>query len=225
MTTWSPARSVRSRLGGSGNERQLGGAGTDGLTGDDGDDWLEGGAAPDSLTGDTIAPFGVDINTPGEDVLIGGPGTADVYDGGGRMDVFVGESNVAANGTIIPQIDDYLGGLGFDWTTYFGSRTPNADTANFAGALPANDPGLLLDSFIDVEALSGGNFDDTLKGDNRTTLAGITPGHLRRHACWRRGEHRRPGRPARHGGGNRLEQRQHPHRWHRQRPAAGSRWR
>ena len=161
-------------LGGSGNERQLGGAGADGFTGDDGDDWLEGGAAADALTGDTIAPFGVDINTPGEDVLIGGPGTGDAYDGGGRMDVFVGQSNTVGS-TVIPQIDDYLGGLGFDWTTYFGSRTPNADTANFAGALPANDPGLLLDSFIDVEALSGGAFDDTLKGDDRTTLAGLTP--------------------------------------------------
>ncbi|MCX6433719.1 MAG: IPT/TIG domain-containing protein [Actinobacteria bacterium] len=162
-------------LGGSNNERMLGGPGVDGLDGDDGDDWIEGGFGSDTLGGDTIAPFGVDINTPGEDVLIGGPGTADAYDGGGRMDVFVGQSNVALNGTVIPQIDDYLGGLGFDWTTYYGSRTSVADTANFAPALPANDPGLLLDSFIDVEALSGGDFPETLKGDDRTTLAGITP--------------------------------------------------
>lgn len=159
--------------GGTGNDRQLGVAGVDSLTGDDDDDWLEGGAGADALTGDTVAPFGVDINAPGEDVLIGGPGTGDVIDMGGRSDVAVGESNVAANGTVIAQLDDYAGGLGFDWVTYEGSRTPDADLANFVAALPpgANVPGAALDSFIDVEALSGGAFDDTLRGDDRTTLA------------------------------------------------------
>ena len=157
-------------LGGAGDDLYLGGAGGDGPAGDQGDDWLEGGVGVDALSGDSGAPFGIDINTPGDDVLIGGS-SADALDGGGGVDVGVDADNLAV-------VDEFLGGLGFDWYSYDGS-TQNADSdlGNFA---PANPPGTIpaafQDSFIDVEALSGGAGNDILRGDDRATLDTVTPG-------------------------------------------------
>ena len=157
-------------LGGAGDDLYLGGAGGDGPAGDQGDDWLEGGVGVDALSGDSGAPFGIDINTPGDDVLIGGS-SADALDGGGGVDIGVDADNLAV-------VDEFLGGLGFDWYSYDGS-TQNADSdlGNFA---PANPPGTIpaafQDSFIDVEALSGGAGNDILRGDDRATLDTVTPG-------------------------------------------------
>lgn len=157
-------------LGGGGDDLYLGGAGGDGPAGDQGDDWLEGGVGADALSGDSGAPFGLDINTPGDDVLIGGS-SGDALDGGGGLDIGLDADNLAV-------VDEFLGGLGFDWYSYDGTAGDvNSDLGNFA---PANPPGTIpaafQDSFIDVEALSGGAGNDTLTGDDRGSLDTGFPG-------------------------------------------------
>ena len=156
-------------IAGTGNDKVLGPVAGVGADGDDGNDWLEGRGGSDALTGDTLAPLGIDISTPGEDILIGGDGV-DALDGGGRSDVAVGLSQTG-NGIILSQTDEFLGGPGFDWMTYAGTVAAYADLANIHAALAPGDPGLDIESFVDVEALSGGNGNDRLKGDDRTTLA------------------------------------------------------
>ena len=137
-------------LGGAGDDLYLGGAGGDGPAGDQGDDWLEGAVGPDALSGDSGAPFGIDINTPGDDVLIGGS-SGDALDGGGGLDIGVDADNLAV-------VDEFLGGLGFDWYSYDGAAgNADSDLGNFAAANPPGTiPAAFQDSFIDVEALSGG---------------------------------------------------------------------
>ncbi|CAB4889650.1 unannotated protein [freshwater metagenome] len=150
-------------LGGLGNDLAYGGEAADAVSGDDGSDWLEGGSGSDTISGDQLPPFGIDLSTPGDDVIIGGLGD-DLMDGAGGSDM-----SVSGTG-----IDTFIGGFGFDWQTYFDSNPATAVAANADLNLFVPAPGDILaglmDGFDGVEALSGGDLNDTLKGDIRTTL-------------------------------------------------------
>ena len=150
------------QLGGPGNDFMYGGTSADALSGDEDSDWLEGGVGDDSLSGDLAAIFGVDIAPPGDDVMIGDSGSNRI-NGEGGVDIMVG----GTQGT-----NRVLGGLGFDFSTYYNPRSMAAHDAaldNFAPPLGAPDLGM-QDRYKDVEALSGGDLDDILSGDNRTTM-------------------------------------------------------
>ena len=149
--------------GGVGNDLAYGGSNGDAVSGDDGSDWLEGGPGADALSGDVIPPFGIDLGSPGDDLMTGGSGN-DLLDGGGLMDV-----SVAGLGQ-----DVFIGGFGFDWQTYYDpnpatAQVANADLTIFA-PLPGDILAGLMDGFDVVEALSGGDLNDILRGDIRTTL-------------------------------------------------------
>ncbi|CAN5360717.1 hypothetical protein BH20ACT5_BH20ACT5_06500 [soil metagenome] len=141
-------------FGGPGNDFILGGDDADTVFGDDGDDWIEGGLGADLLQGDNGAPFQDDPNTPGHDVINGGGGQDD-YDSEGGDDIIVAG----------PGIERNEGMLGFDWVTHKGDPTPADADLNFTGLLPPS-----LDAFRDrfdlVEALSGWQNDDILRGDS-----------------------------------------------------------
>jgi hypothetical protein len=165
--------------GGAGNDLVQGGVGGATVSGQSGDDWMQGGAGPDGFTGDSaLPPLGIDILTPGNDVLIGGLGV-DLSDGGGGSDVIGGGDSDLTTFTA----DSAVGGNGFDWQTY----TTGAFTGP-AGLKPGQVADLTLvaqavgdlaqadmDTFpnTDVEGLSGGNGDDTLSGDSFTSF--VTP--------------------------------------------------
>ena len=151
------------QLGGQGNDFSLGGSGPDTASGDSGDDWIEGGSGSDAATGDAVAPFGLDVEPPGNDVLRGNGGN-NLDDGAGGFDISVGGE---------PGTNGVLGGLGFDWRTYYNAGAMNAANADLTNVAPApgNVQAGFADTFLDVEALSGGDLDDTLSGDIRTTLA------------------------------------------------------
>ena len=148
-------------LGGPGNDLTQGSDAADAISGDDGSDWLDGGSGSDTISGDGAAPFGIDLSTPGDDVIVGGNGD-DLLDGGGAADISVSG----------PGIDTFLGGFGFDWTTYYNPTSTQAAIADLQlfVPLPADILAGLQDGFDSVEALSGGRGNDTLRGDIRTTL-------------------------------------------------------
>jgi Ca2+-binding RTX toxin-like protein len=149
-------------FGGLGNDFIQGGVGADTIQGNEGDDWIEGGGGADVLRGDNAAPF--PIAAGGNDVLIGGPGNVN-YGGEGGMDVLV-----AGQG---PGLMD--GGLGFDWVTYVRKPSPaNADLLNTA--LQPPNPLNLNDRYLFDEAVSGGPFNDIIRGDG-----GSGPGHELTH--------------------------------------------
>lgn len=153
-------------LAGPGNDLIFAGEAADAVSGGDQDDWIEGGTGSDGLTGDNGAEAGIDIGSPGDDVLMG-QGGDDVLDGNGGLDIAVGG----------PGVDTFVGGFGFDWQTYYDPTNPaptpaNADLTIFAPAAGDILAGL-LDAFLDVEALSGGDLDDTLRGDDRTDLVSV----------------------------------------------------
>ena len=152
-------------LAGVGNDLVLGGTADDGLGGDDNSDWIEGGTGIDTINGDAAAPFSIDLMASGDDVLTGNVG-GDLLNGDGGTDVMTSITSTEG--------DSYAGGFGFDFTTYGDATTP-VDADLGLGAAPA---GVLRnpDTFLDVEGLSGGSANDTLQGDNRSTLASGTPG-------------------------------------------------
>ncbi|MCU1531425.1 MAG: heme peroxidase, partial [Arthrobacter sp.] len=141
-------------LAGEGNDLVIAGDGPDTVFGGGGDDWQEGGNANDLLQGDSGAPFFDDINNPGHDVLIGDSGEDD-YDAEGGDDIMVAG----------PGIERNAGMLGFDWVTHKNDPQAADDDLRVTGQLPpAIDA--LRDRFDLVEGLSGGNLDDTLRGDD-----------------------------------------------------------
>jgi Ca2+-binding RTX toxin-like protein len=150
-------------LAGAGDDFAFGGAQNDSLSGDAGNDWLDGGSGADIITGDTLPPFGIDVNVPGDNVMIGGTGS-DTVAGAGGDDIAIG-----GTGT-----DAYNGGFGFDWMTYSG--TGSSASADLALAVPAVGNVLqgLAQTFASVEALSGGDQNDNLSGDATTDLSSLT---------------------------------------------------
>jgi hypothetical protein len=140
---------------GDGNDKVIAGAGNDVVFGDSGSDWIQGGDGQDLLCGDSCAPFFDDPNTPGDDVLIGQNGEED-YDAEGGDDILVAG----------PGIERNAGAAGYDWVTHQGDPVAADDdlSLNLAGVgLPA---GVLRDRYQEVEALSGGNLGDILRGDS-----------------------------------------------------------
>jgi Animal haem peroxidase/Fibronectin type III domain/RTX calcium-binding nonapeptide repeat (4 copies) len=124
--------------------------------GDDGDDWIEAGRGPFYLLqGDNGAPFQDDPNEPGHDVLDGDGGEQD-YDAEGGDDIMLAG----------PGIQRAEGMLGFDYVTHKGDPLAADSDMDFTGLLPVNIE-TNRDRFDLVEALSGWNFDDILRGDSR----------------------------------------------------------
>ncbi len=140
---------------GEGNDFAIGGQGMDAVFGDSGDDWIEGGDQPDLLIGDSSSLFFDDNNLPGHDIFIGQGGDDD-YDSEGGDDILVAGPGVEKN----------AGTAGYDWSIGLGDPQPqNADLALplLASPPPANE---VRDRFNELEALSGWNFDDILRGDS-----------------------------------------------------------
>ena len=145
---------INQTFSGEGDDFAIAGQGTDAVFGDSGDDWEEGGDQPDLLIGDSSTLFFDDHNLPGHDILIGQGGDDD-YDMEGGDDI----------GVAGPGVEKNAGAAGYDWSIGLGDQGAlNADLAlPIVNAPPANE---VRDRFNEVEALSGWNFNDTLRGDN-----------------------------------------------------------
>jgi Ca2+-binding RTX toxin-like protein len=140
---------------GSGDDFAIGGQGIDAIFGDSGNDWEEGGDQPDLLIGDSSSFFFDDHNVPGHDILIGQGGDDD-YDLEGGDDI----------GVAGPGVEKVAGAAGYDWEIGLGD--PQAQDTDLAQVFVAG--GVILpgvrDKFNEVEALSGGALNDTLRGDD-----------------------------------------------------------
>lgn len=145
-------------FGGTGDDIVVGGTGIDTVSGGPGVDWIEGGPGGDGITGDERAPFA--LLTGEDDILIGDEGD-DVYTSEGGMDIAFAGSG----------LDKVIGGLGFDFVSY--SRSITGAYADLTLPIIAA-PGLAnpRDRFQNVEGVSGGPFDDSLRGDDRVRLVG-----------------------------------------------------
>jgi Ca2+-binding RTX toxin-like protein len=128
------------------NDTGLGGLGNDEISimgqgatarGGDGEDVLFGGENNDRLYGDN-----------GEDILIGGTGNDSIY-GGADDDVLIGDAGM-----------DYMdGGDGFDIVSY---ETASAGVRVDLLFRSGNTNDAVGDSFVNIEAIAGSNFADTL---------------------------------------------------------------
>ncbi|MCK0110841.1 cell wall-binding repeat-containing protein [Ornithinimicrobium sp. F0845] len=145
---------------GTGSDIFVGGSGRDNPFGNEDDDWLEGGAHADLLMGDNGQQFQNDVDG-GNDILIGGPGSDDM-DAEGGDDIMVG----GIGGT-----DRYHGMFGFDYVTYYGANTGVDADLNF-NLLQPPDVTAVRDRFLQVEALSGGDHNDVIRG------LGVSPDDL-----------------------------------------------
>ena len=146
---------TNAHFAGPGDDFILAGQGADEVDGDSGDDWMEGGEQTDLLQGDSGSLFFDDHNNPGNDIMIGQAGDDD-YDMEGGDDI----------GVAGPGIEKNAGAAGYDWSIGLGD--PQAQDADLAlpvigVPLPINQ---VRDRFNEVEALSGWNFNDTLRGDS-----------------------------------------------------------
>jgi Ca2+-binding RTX toxin-like protein len=150
---------------GEGDDLVDGGSGEDIVQGDGGDDWIEGGAQIDELFGDSAAPLFDDLNAPGDDVIAGQAGD-DTLAGEGGDDVMLAG----------PGVDENIGLRGFDWVTHAGDPLPaDSDLERVLEPLPPPG-GLQQDQYGDVEALSGWELDDTLRGDDAAPATDFEPG-------------------------------------------------
>ena len=153
---------ITETFAGEGDDVVYGGDAEDFVFGDGGDDWIEGGRGPfDQLMGDNGQPFQDDINEAGHDVMIAYGGEKD-YDSEGGDDIML-------HG---PGIQRSEGMRGFDWVTHQGDPLPADSDMLFTGLLPPIEAN--RDRFDMVEALSGANFNDILRGDDRG-VADLTP--------------------------------------------------
>ena len=150
-------------FGGQGDDFVIAGEGMDAVFGDSGNDWQEGGDQPDLLIGDSSSFFFDDHNLPGHDILIGDGGDDD-YDHEGGDDI----------GVAGPGVEKTAGAAGFDWQIGQGDPQPqDMDLAQVFVVGGVVAPGV-RDKFNEVEALSGWNLNDTLRGDDvvPTTVGG-----------------------------------------------------
>jgi Ca2+-binding RTX toxin-like protein len=134
----------------------IAGEGLDAVFGGGGNDWAEGGDGPDLLIGDSSNLFFLDDSQkPGNDVLVGQGGDDD-YDMEGGDDI----------GLAGPGVEKVAGASGYDWET--GEYDPQPQDADLD--LPIAPLDILQvgvrDRYNEVEALSGGPFDDKLRGDS-----------------------------------------------------------
>ncbi|ALV42451.1 heme peroxidase [Pseudarthrobacter sulfonivorans] len=143
-------------FGGIGDDFIMLGQGIDAAFGDSGDDWEEGGDQPDLMIGDSSNLFFLDDSQkPGHDILIGQGGDDD-YDMEGGDDV----------GLAGPGVEKVAGASGYDWE--IGLQDPQAQDADLNLPIPPLDilQVGVRDKFNEVEALSGANLDDILRGDD-----------------------------------------------------------
>jgi Ca2+-binding RTX toxin-like protein len=134
----------------------IAGEGLDAVFGGGGNDWAEGGDGPDLLIGDSSNLFFLDDSQkPGNDILLGQGGDDD-YDMEGGDDI----------GVAGPGVEKVAGASGYDWET--GEYDPQPQDADLD--LPIAPLDILQvgvrDRYNEVEALSGGPFDDKLRGDD-----------------------------------------------------------
>jgi Ca2+-binding RTX toxin-like protein len=142
-------------FGGPGDDFVIAGAGNDTVFGDSGSDWIEGGNGQDLLCGDSCAPFFDDPNDPGNDILIGQNGEED-YDAEGGDDILVAG----------PGIERNAGAAGYDWVTHQGDPVAADADLNLVLAAVGLPAGVLRDRYQEVEALSGWDKSDILRGDS-----------------------------------------------------------
>ena len=147
---------VNDSFGGPGDDFMILGQGEDVGQGDSGDDWMEGGDQPDLMQGDSGALFFNDPNKPGHDIFIGQAGDDD-YDAEGGDDIMVADAGIEKN----------AGAAGYDFST--GARDTLPQDADLALKIVAPDVPItaidVRDRFNEVEGLSGGKFNDILRGD------------------------------------------------------------
>ncbi len=148
-------------FGGSGDDFIYLGQSLDAALGDSGNDWEEGGDQPDLLIGDSSNLFFLDDSqTPGHDVLIGQGGDDD-YDMEGGNDI-----GVAGSG-----IEKVAGASGYDFEIGLGETVAqDADLALPIIGLDILQVGV-RDKFNEVEALSGWDKNDKLRGDDAVPSA------------------------------------------------------
>ena len=138
---------------GEGDDFVLGGAGSDLLMGNEGNDWIEGGGGFDTLVGENSELFFNSL-VVGHDVLFGNGDETD-YDAESGDDIMVSGPSVFRN----------EGMFGFDW----GIAKFDSSQIDFDLKVPiftTDQADILRDRFDQVEALSGWNGNDVLKGDD-----------------------------------------------------------
>ena len=141
---------------GNGDDFAIAGLGLDAVFGSAGDDWEEGGDMPDLLIGDSSTFFFDDHDVPGNDVLIGQGGDDD-GDGEGGDDIFVAGPGVEKN----------AGAAGYDWNIAVGDPQPQFQDLDQRIIVEGGQPAIeARDKYNEVEALSGWNLNDVLKGDS-----------------------------------------------------------
>jgi Ca2+-binding RTX toxin-like protein len=145
-------------FGGLDNDFILGGEGGDFLLGNEGDDWIEGGGGFDTTAGDNSELF-FNSTILGHDVMFAGTDEHD-FDAESGDDIMVQGESVMRN----------EGMLGFDWAINKGN-TQAADSDLLVPIFTTDAQDILRDRFDAVEALSGWDNDDNLKGDNRAAPA------------------------------------------------------
>ena len=163
-------------FGGPGNDIIYMGAGLSESVGGAGDDWMEGTNAPASIAiGDDNNQFQNDPNG-GNDIAVAGPGDMD-FDMEGGDDIMVGN--------VVPT-HRFEGMLGWDMVTYRGETVFVDADMLITGAIAVNAPlNENRDRYDLVEGLSGTNFNDLLRGDNRLAadlindgLTNVNNGHV-----------------------------------------------
>ena len=141
---------------GPGNDFIFGSTANLAMIGNDGHDWIQYGTAGGAV-GDNNDPFnGAKIR--GNDVFVGGGG-GDDFAGEGGDDIMNGMGGV----------DRSDGDVGFDWTVSDGQNTAaDIDLSRLIIDLGLPGADLTVDRFKMVEAASGWNLNDTVRGDDAT---------------------------------------------------------
>lgn len=149
---------------GTGDDFILGGEGGDFLLGNEGNDWIEGGGGFDVISGDNSELF-FNSTILGHDVMFAGADEQD-FDAESGDDIMVQGESVMRN----------EGMLGFDWAAHKGSSQA-ADSDLLVPIFTTDEDDILRDRFDGVEALSGWEKNDVLRGDNRAAPdGGVEPG-------------------------------------------------
>ncbi len=147
-------------FGGEGDDFILGGDGVDFLLGNEGDDWIEAGGGFDTTAGDNSQLF-FNSDILGHDVMFAGSEEHD-FDGESGDDIMVQGESVMRN----------EGMFGFDWVSFQGAQF-NANVDMRIRIFTTEEADILRNRFDKVEALSGGDGNDILRGDDR--VAGEAP--------------------------------------------------
>ncbi|WP_052003231.1 peroxidase family protein [Microvirga sp. BSC39] len=151
-------------FGGTGNDFIMGGEGGDFLLGNEGDDWIEAGPGFDTTAGDN-SELNFNSTIIGHDVMFAGQDEHD-FDAESGDDIMVQGESVMRN----------EGMFGYDWSIYKGSNKA-ADADLLTPIFTTDEQDILRNRFDQVEALSGWDKNDVLRGDNRgDPNAEVAPG-------------------------------------------------